>query len=198
VPSKQALTAQIYLRIFDIVAYTARILLPWQRHVGVSNRFVVRIECIVWDAGVDDPLKQPPRALLVHFDQYTGPSLCHTDDGKPVIPILRSSREFYYSNAICSRTQFPITVAYAITVHKSQGMTVHQAVLNISRKDFSLGLSYVAVSRVRTLDGILFEESFDLERFKPANSLTKTLRAADVLRRRSEHVCPYSCVSNIL
>jgi ATP-dependent exoDNAse (exonuclease V) alpha subunit len=73
-------------------------------------------------------------------------------------------------------------------VHKAQGMTVHQAVLNISRKDFSLGLSYVAVSRVKTLDGILFEESFDFERFKPSDSLTKTQRAADVIRRRSEHV----------
>jgi ATP-dependent exoDNAse (exonuclease V) alpha subunit len=125
---------------------------------------------------------------LVHFDQYTGPSFSHTAEGKPVIPILRSRREFSYSNAIYSTTQLPITIAYAITVHKAQGMTVHQAVLNISRKDFSLGLSYVAVSRVKTLDGILIEESFDFERFKPSDSLTKTQRAADVIRRRSEHV----------
>jgi hypothetical protein len=39
--------------------------------------------------------------------------------------------------------QFPLTVAWAITIHKSQGITVAKALLNIARGDFVPGLSYV-------------------------------------------------------
>jgi len=38
-----------------------------------------------------------------------------------------------------------LTVAYAITVHKSQGMTVDKAMLNLTGKDFAPGLAYVGV-----------------------------------------------------
>lgn len=44
-----------------------------------------------------------------------------------------------------------MTVAYAITIHKAQGLTLPSAVLNLSDKDFTPGLSYVAVSRVRSI-----------------------------------------------
>src|SRR2546423_12371650 len=54
---------------------------------------------------------------------------------------------------------FPLVVAFAVTIHKAQGMTVDRAVLDISRSDFALGLSYVAVSRVRNLGGIMFEKA---------------------------------------
>ena len=60
--------------------------------------------------------------------------------------------------ANCPRTQFPLMIAYAIRVHKSQDMTVSQAVLNINAKESAAGLRYVAVSRAKTLTGILFEE----------------------------------------
>jgi len=47
--------------------------------------------------------------------------------------------------------QFPLRLAYGITVHKSQGLTLSKAVLNLATKEHALGLSYVAVSRVKTL-----------------------------------------------
>ena len=43
---------------------------------------------------------------------------------------------------------FSVVLAYAITVHKSQGLTLDKVVLDISAKDHSLGLTYVAISRV--------------------------------------------------
>jgi len=54
-------------------------------------------------------------------------------------------------------------------------MSLSRAVFNFSDSEFALGLSYVAVSRVKTLGGLMFESAFDLSRFKEPN-LGKTPR----------------------
>ena len=52
-----------------------------------------------------------------------------------------------------------------ITVYKSQGLTLSKVVLNLDQKEFCQGLSYVAISRVKVLDGVMFECSFDFDCF---------------------------------
>ena len=61
----------------------------------------------------------------------------------------------------CSRAQFPLTIAYAITVHKAQGITLKRVVTKIAAREFASGLNYVACSRVTSLQGLMFEEPFD-------------------------------------
>ncbi|CCE30183.1 uncharacterized protein CPUR_04031 [Claviceps purpurea 20.1] len=99
---------------------------------------------------------------MVRFDSYTGPPY-YTDapDRAIVVPIFRHESRHIFERRPCTRTQFPLTVAYAITVHKSQGTTLDRAVVDVSAKYFSPGLSYVTVSRVKTLDGIMFDAPFD-------------------------------------
>jgi ATP-dependent DNA helicase PIF1 len=77
-----------------------------------------------------------------------------------------SRREFAVNNVACTCTQIPLTVAWAITIHKAQGITADKIVTNIAEKDHVVGLTYVAISRVKSLKGLLFEEPFDYSHFR--------------------------------
>lgn len=54
---------------------------------------------------------------------------------------------------IATFTQIPLRLAYAITVHKSQGMTLQEAEINLSRT-FEMGQGYVAISRLQSIEGL--------------------------------------------
>jgi ATP-dependent DNA helicase PIF1 len=61
--------------------------------------------------------------------------------------------------------QIPLILSWAITIHKSQGASIDHAEIDIGNDIFACGQTYVALSRVKTLDG-LYLKSFDLSKIK--------------------------------
>jgi len=53
-----------------------------------------------------------------------------------------------------TRKQFPLMLAFAITIHKSQGLSLQSAIVDIGPNCFGSGMAYVALSRVTTLQGL--------------------------------------------
>lgn len=89
------------------------------------------------------------------------------------IPIVRFSngvvreigRHYWQSEEIpCVAVgQYPLVLAWALTIHKIQGTTLTNAEIDIGNRIFEYGQSYVALSRVKSLDGLYLSE-FNPER----------------------------------
>jgi ATP-dependent DNA helicase PIF1 len=150
---------------------------------GLVNGSIGIITDVLWDAG-QDPSVSMPSLLLVCFSEYSGPDFLSY--GPKIVPIFPATRQFQFKGVPCTRKQFPLRLAYAITVHKSQGLTLLRAVLNIDQKEHCLGLSYVAISRVKALDGLMFESPFDFSRFSSQDTPTARDRELDINFRKTQ------------
>lgn len=62
------------------------------------------------------------------------------------------------SQIIGSFTQYPLKLAWAITIHKSQGKTFAKVIIDIGRGTFAHGQMYVALSRATSLEGIILKK----------------------------------------
>jgi len=93
------------------------------------------------------------RGKVISFDEYSGYPVVELYNGKK-LTITPMPWVIEENNKIkASITQIPLRLAWAITIHKSQGMSLDNAEIDLSRT-FSYGMGYVALSRVRTLSGI--------------------------------------------
>ena len=155
------------------LAKSARVMLSsnlWV-DVGLVNGAMGTVEAICYRTGGPPDL---PIAVMVRFDSYSGPTF--PDGTVPITPLRRC---WSHSGGQCSRLQLPLKLAWAVTIHKSQGLTLDKVVIDVGKREFSTGLTFVACSRVRCLQDLLFSPPFPYQRL---SSLSNSRR----LKERQE------------
>lgn len=91
-----------------------------------------------------------------------------------VLPAVWEKIKYTYSPAtkqlrrdiVAEFTQFPLRLAWAVTIHKSQGKTYDRAIIDLGQRSFAPGQTYVALSRITALDGLY---------------MTRPLRPSDII-----------------
>ena len=142
------------------LAHGARVMLTTNLWVQVSlvNGAMGTVVAICYDDAGESPPRLPV-AVTVRFDSFSGPTL--SDGSVPITPLRRT---WLSTDKTCSRLQLPLKLAWAVTIHKCQGMTLNKAVVDLGKKEFSAGLTFVACSRVRQLKDLLFVTPFPFQR----------------------------------
>ncbi|KAE8738768.1 hypothetical protein FOCC_FOCC015740 [Frankliniella occidentalis] len=139
---------------------------------GLVNGAMGKIVDILYNDKTEVSIHHPT-VLLCEFENYTGPSIIPGSNVVPVPTMLSSWTNRH--NESLSRIQFPISLSYACSIHKSQGLTLSKAVVHIGEKEFALGLTYVAMSRVKSLNSIMLYP-FSFSRISKLNSGNLILR----------------------
>ncbi|MFT4718174.1 MAG: ATP-dependent DNA helicase PIF1 [Rickettsiales bacterium] len=118
--------------------------------------------------------------IVKDFHVKTGYPIVKFNNDKiiTITPEIWSSEKFDKTeNKIkieASIEQIPLILSWAITIHKSQGMTLDKIKCNLSNV-FSEGQIYVALSRVKTIDG-LFITNIDFNKIKSNSNITQFYR----------------------
>ncbi|HQF41171.1 MAG TPA: helix-turn-helix domain-containing protein [Candidatus Paceibacterota bacterium] len=90
---------------------------------------------------------------VVDFEGFDNLPVVRTFDGRRVVAEPMEWTIDDSGKVLAQVTQVPLRLAWAITVHKSQGMSLDAAVMDLSAV-FEYGQGYVALSRVRALEGL--------------------------------------------
>ena len=69
-------------------------------------------------------------------------------------PCQITTKFMLMKNVYIHRKQYPLILAFAITIHKCQGLSLDTAIIDLSQEVFGDGMAYVALSRVCTLSGL--------------------------------------------
>ena len=131
---------------------------------GLVNGAMGHVRDVVWSGDV-------PQFVLVEFDTYTGPPFFDCDPSDFNNPLRRSVPITVFPADLDKgrgqRIQFPLRLAWALTIHKSQGMTLKKATVSIGNSEGNApGRTFVAISRLTDINGLVLQEGFNLDRLK--------------------------------
>lgn len=95
-----------------------------------------------------------PIAIYVKFDDPSVGRIFQREQQNNAIAINLYSQAYRCKGRSVNRIQFPLSLSWACTMHKTQGCSLSKAVISIGKEIFEAGQAYVALSRVQTLDGV--------------------------------------------
>ncbi|XP_047993596.1 ATP-dependent DNA helicase PIF1-like [Leguminivora glycinivorella] len=151
---------------------------------GLVNGAMGILKKIKWPALRRDQLEEGelPEAVLIKFDDATIGAKIKDNDGCVAISPASTTFQALRGYGDVERRMLPIILSWAVTVHKLQGTTLDKAVIDLGKKNFAKGQTYVALSRVKTLEGIVLS---DLDANKLLNRPHDEKALKEMLRLRN-------------
>ncbi|MDY0280283.1 MAG: helix-turn-helix domain-containing protein [Salinivirgaceae bacterium] len=117
--------------------------------------------------------------IITHMDDDAIYVQCEGDDAAlTVTPLTWENRRYTLDattkeiteNVIGTFTQIPLKLAWAITIHKSQGLTFERAIID-AQAAFAHGQVYVALSRCKTMEGMILSSRIETSSIRNDNSV---------------------------
>ena len=120
-----------------------------------------------------------PKYILVHFgeervDRRRRQKYKLLIPDEVSVPIAAIEVPVRHKGVTAKRTQFPLALAWGITIYKAQGKTVDELVVSMNG-NFRCGQLYTALSRVKTIDGLYILGEFEASKVK-ADSKEEMMR----------------------
>ncbi len=158
---------------FDMVVTTCPNSTPYECQTIVKNmtcdavlQLTIGAQVMLLVNMLDKNLANGSRGVVVDFDSKGFPLVQFDHSQVELITTHRWDFEAY-NKKICYIDQIPLKLAWAITTHKSQGMSIDVVEIDMNRA-FVAGQIYVALSRVRSLDGLYITNiNYDKIQCKP-------------------------------
>lgn len=112
--------------------------------LGLCNGALGTIKDIVFD----DLKPNFVKYLMIKFDKI-----------EEIYKLDRVTADYEYQrNIYVSRSQFPISLAWALTIHKTQGLSLDAVMIDLGNEIFEPGMAYVALSRSKKLENVFLIE----------------------------------------
>ena len=127
---------------------------------GLVNGAQGTVHSIEWDYSSTydkDSTDKMPRCVNVIFDDAKTMSPITNISNKPIGIKPISVNFLGNDHRYITRTQIPLVLSFATTVHKVQGLTLKQAVCDIGPSIFQGGIAYVVLSRVTTISDLFIK-----------------------------------------
>ena len=111
---------------------------------------------LLWNLDTDAGLANGSLGRILYFNEELGDPVVEFNNGK--IETIEQHKWVVEEDdrELASYTQYPLRLAYALTAHKIQGMTLDKVEVHLNQC-FSPGQAYVALSRARTLEGLYIQ-----------------------------------------
>lgn len=92
--------------------------------------------------------------VKIESESFTGTVAVEKETWERVKYVWDGESKRITTSTVGTYTQLPFRLAWAVTIHKAQGLTLERVIIDLDRGTFETGQAYVALSRCKTMDGI--------------------------------------------